>query len=130
MGKWEEQVMQESMSKIRKRPRMFRRFVNDIFGPWKGMVEDFMKFVEICNNIEPRIKVTWENSKNEAIFLDARIVVEDDGSMRTELYVKPTDRTCYLHKESDHPQHVKQGIAKGQVKRLRRLNTSDEDYEK
>jgi hypothetical protein len=56
--------------------------------------------------------------------------IEDDGKMRTELYVKPTAWTGYLHKESDHSQYVKQGIAKGQVKRLKRLNTREEDYDK
>ena len=48
--------------------------------------------------------------------------------MKTELFVKPTDRTRYLHRESDHPQNFKEGIAKGQARRLRRLCSKDEDY--
>ena len=33
-----------------------------------------------------------------------------------------------MHKESDHPRHVKEGIAKGQFRRLRRICSEDEDY--
>ena len=44
----------------------------------------------------------------------------EGGEMKTELYVKPTDRTRYLHPDSDHPRHVKEGIAKGQARRLRK----------
>ena len=44
--------------------------------------------------------------------------------------MKPTDRTRYLHKDSDHPRHVKEGIAKGQARRLRRICSEDEDYVK
>ena len=44
------------------------------------------------------------------------------------MYVKPTDRTRYLHTESDHPRHVKEGIAKGQSRRFRRICGEDADY--
>ena len=57
-------------------------------------------------------------------------MVEEEGQLRTELFVKPTDRTRYLHKDSDHPQHVKNGIAKGQARRLRRICSEDGDYRK
>ena len=50
--------------------------------------------------------------------------------MKTELYVKPTYRTRYLHKDSDHPRHIKEGIAKGQGRRLRRTCSEEEDYKK
>ena len=52
----------------------------------------------------------------------------EHGGLRTELYVKPTDRTQYLHVRSDHPKHVKEGIAKGQARRLRRICSTEEDY--
>ena len=77
---------------------------------------------------EERIKVTYEICEKEAVFLDVKVTKRDDGTLKTELYVKPTDRTRYLHKDSDHPRHVKEGIAKGQARRLRRLCSEDEDY--
>ena len=33
-----------------------------------------------------------------------------------------------MHRDSDHPRHVKEGIAKGQARRLRRLCSEEEDY--
>ena len=33
-----------------------------------------------------------------------------------------------MHWDSDHPRHVKEGIAKGQARRLRRLCSEEEDY--
>ena len=62
------------------------------------------------------------------MFLDVKVVKGENGGIRTELYVKPTDRTRYLHKDSDHPRHVKEGIAKGQFRRLRRICSENEDY--
>jgi hypothetical protein len=73
MGKWEEQVMKESMHKLKRRPRMFRRFVDDMIGRWKGSEGDFVRMVEISNSFESRMKVTWEICRKEAVFLDARV---------------------------------------------------------
>ena len=87
-----------------------------------------MKFIEICNSNEERIRVTYEICEKEAVFLDVKVTRRENGDLKTELYVKPTDRTRYLHKDSDHPRHVKEGIAKGQARRLRRLCSEDKDY--
>ena len=128
MGEWEKEVNREAEERIGKKPRFWKRFVDDIIGLWRGSKEEFLKFIEICNNNEERIKVTYEICEKEAIFLDVKVTRKDDGELKTELYVKPTDRTRYLHRDSDHPRHVKEGIAKGQARRLRRLCSEDEDY--
>ena len=128
MGEWEKEVNKKAEEEIGKKPRFWKRFVDDIIGVWKGSKEEFLKFIEICNSNEERIKVTYEICEKEAIFLDVKVTRREDGDLKTELYVKPTDRTRYLHKDSDHPRHVKEGIAKGQARRLRRLCSEDSDY--
>ena len=128
MGEWEKEVNKKAEEEIGKKPRFWKRFVDDIIGVWKGNKEEFLRFIEICNNNEERIKVTYEICETEAIFLDVKVTRNEEGELKTELYVKPTDRTRYLHRESDHPRHVKEGIAKGQARRLRRLCSEDEDY--
>ena len=95
---------------------------------WKGSREEFERFIEICNQNEERIKVTYEICEKEAVFLDVKVTRKGSGELKTELYVKPTDRTRYLHRASDHPKHVKEGIAKGQARRLRRLCSDEADY--
>ena len=127
MGMWEEEVEEKAKEKIGKGPRWWKRFVDDVFGIWKGTKEEFEAFVELCNGHEERIKVTHEVCE-EAVFLDVKVMRGEGGELRTELYVKPTDRTRYLHKESDHPRHVKEGIAKGQMRRLRRICSEEEGY--
>ena len=128
MGKWEKEVNEEAERRLGKKPRFWKRFVDDIFGVWRGSREEFLKFVEICNQNEERIKVTYEVCEKEAVFLDVKVTRLEQGEIKTELYVKPTDRTRYLHRDSDHPRHVKEGIAKGQARRLRRLCSEDADY--
>ena len=128
MGRWEKEVGEEAERVIGKKPKWWKRFVDDVFGVWRGTKEEFVRFVEICNEHEERIKVTYEVCEEEAVFLDVRVKRTVGGSLQTELYVKPTDRTQYLHTGSDHPRHVKEGIAKGQARRLRRICSEDEGY--
>ena len=128
MGKWEEEVQEKFEKDGGTRPKMWFPFVDDIWGVWRGSKEDFEKFVEVCNGHEERIKVTIDVCEHEAIFLDVKVTKTEEGQIKSELYVKPTDRTRYLHKDSDHPKHVKEGIAKGQFRRLRRICSKDEDY--
>ena len=128
MGKWEEEVGSKAMAQLGKRAKVWFRFVDDVWGIWSGTKEEFLRFVEICNGHDERIKITYEICEKEAVFLDVKVVREEDGTINTELYVKPTDRTRYLHKKSDHPRHVKEGIAKGQFRRIRRICSREEDY--
>ena len=128
MGKWEKEVCDEAEKVMGKRPKWWKRFVDDVFGVWKGTKEEFLSFIRICNENEERIKVTYDICEEEAVFLDVKVVRKEEGRVKTELYVKPTDRTRYLHKNSDHPRHVKEGIAKGQARRLRRICSEEEDY--
>ena len=115
---------------IGKVPRLWFRYVDDVWGVWNGSEVDFGRFVEVCNRVEGRIKVTSEVCRVEAAFLDVKVTRMECGRMKTELYVKPTDRTRYLHRDSDHPRHVKEGIARGQARRLRRICSEDGDYDK
>ena len=128
MGVWEDEVQEKAERELGKRPKVWYRFVDDVWGIWQGSKEEFERFVEIGNSHEERIKVTYEVCEKESIFLDVKVTKMDGGKLKTELYVKPTDRTRYLHQDSDHPGHVKEGIAKGQFRRLRRICSEEEDY--
>ena len=41
MGMWEEEVEEKAREKIGKGPRWWKRFVDDVFGIWKGTKEEF-----------------------------------------------------------------------------------------
>jgi hypothetical protein len=128
MGRWEKQVREEAVKRgIHVLKRWFR-FVDDVFGVWRGSVQSLLEFVQMCNEWEPRIKITYEICMEEAIFLDVKVIRMEDGRTKTKLHVKETDRQRYLHVRSDHPQHTKTGIAKGQLKRLRQICSEDSDF--
>jgi hypothetical protein len=128
MGLWEKKVIEESLSRGKNVPRMWCRFVDNVWRVWKGDVRSFLEFVDYCNNFEPRIKVTHQICLKEAIFLDMKVTRMDNGRIKTKLHVKVTDRQRYLHVSSDHPLHTKKGIAKGQLRRLRRICSDETDF--
>ena len=101
MGEWEREVGEKSEEQTGKRPKWWKRFVDDIIGIWKGTKEEFTRFVEICNKNEERIKVTYDICEKEAIFLDVKMTKQERGKLKTELYVKPTDRTRLQNQASE-----------------------------
>jgi hypothetical protein len=102
-------------------PTRWYRVTDDVFGTWRGTTKEFKEFVRLCNGLEPRINITYEVSRDEVIFLDVRVTRLAGGVTRTALYTKETDRQRYRHVRSDNPEHTKKGIAKGQLRRLRRI---------
>ena len=44
-----------------------------------------------------------------------------DNKLRTEVYVKPTDRQSYLHSKSEHPNSTKKSIAYSQALRFNKI---------
>ena len=60
-------------------------------------------------------------------FLDVTISLFN-GTLKTDLYSKPTDSHLYLNTTSSHPHHVIKNIPKGQFIRLRRICSDTADY--
>ena len=92
MGDWEKEVNKRA-EELGKRPRFWKRFVDDIIGVWKGSKEEFLKFIEICNANKERIKATYEICEKGAVFLDVKVTKGKNGDLEKELYVMPRDRT-------------------------------------
>ena len=72
------------MEVIGKVPRWWKRFVDDVFGVWRGTEEEFVRFVEVCKGHEARIKVTYEICRDEAVFLDVMVKRKEGGELETE----------------------------------------------
>ncbi|MCP4460195.1 MAG: hypothetical protein GY816_19550 [Cytophagales bacterium] len=53
-------------------------------------------------------------------FLDIRYTFDNEGTLQTDLYVKPTDSRSYLEFGNTHPNHVFSAIVYSQCLRLRR----------
>ena len=91
-------------------------------------------FLERLNNFHPNLKYTHSyktsepNSKVKVEFLDVTVSVEGDY-LKTNLYSKPTDCHQFLDFRSSHPMHVKKSIIYSQGLRIKRLCSSDVDFD-
>ena len=78
--------------------------------------------------MHPTINFTAEWSYRSVLFLDVKIILNEEGHLTTDQYTKPKDTHQYLHRQSCHPHHCKATIAYSQAVGLRRICSLDEDY--
>ena len=116
LGKFEEDALEGYELK----PWVWWRFIDDIFTIWEHGEEEFLKFMEYLNSIDPNIQFTFKYSRECVEFLDV-LVKRDGDKLSTDLYVKETDSHQFLHFDSCHPYHTKKGIPYGQALRIRRI---------
>ena len=86
-------------------------------------------FLTDLNNYNPHIKLTDEFDKGRISFLDLKVSF-CDGELTTDLHVEPTDIHQYLHYTSVHPNHTKQSMVYSQERRLSRICSYKNDFEK
>lgn len=129
MAAWEE----EAFRKCTKRPILYVRFLDDIFGLWTYDRAEFIHFVGILNGHHDLITVEPKLEELEINFLDTTVYKDDKtketGRLYTKVYFKPTDTHALLHKESHHPKHTFKGIIKSQLLRFDRICSQKEDRE-
>ena len=61
------------------------------------------------------------------LFLDLKVKLLE-GKIKTDLYIKETDRHQYLHYSSSHPNHTKRSIVFSQALRMKRICSEEEDF--
>ena len=110
------------------KPYTWFRFIDDIFMVWTAGEEELKNFLEYLNSAHDTIKFTWEWSMDRVNFLDVK-VINSNGILTTDLYVKPTDKHQYLDFRSCHPRGCKEGIPYAQALRLRRICSSDKIFD-
>ena len=72
----------------------------------------------MVNSLLPGVvKLKFEYSHTRIVFLDLEIFMED-GILKTDLHIKPTNKQLYLDFNSNHPNHGKEGIPYSQVLRV------------
>jgi hypothetical protein len=112
-----------------KQPLVYLRFIDDIFIIWTLGRESIMEFIEYLNNCSTSFKFMHEISEKSVSFLDT-LVQLDNGTLKTDLYCKPTDSHSYLRYESAHPQRCKDSIPFSQFLRVRRICSDILDYDR
>ena len=82
---------------------------------------------EILREMELKPYLWWWYINN--IFLDVNVYLEN-GKIKTDFYVKPTDTHQYLHSSSCHPYHCKKGIPYSQTLHRNRICSDSTSFDR
>ena len=122
-----------NLPKCDKQPRIYLRYLDDIFMVWEHSRQDFNQFFETLNTAHPNIKLKSNIQSQELEFLDVLIYkgqnFDKHNTFDTKVYFKPTDSHALLHKNSFHPKHTFAGIIKSQLMRFGRICQLESDFE-
>ena len=129
MSVWED----EALSKCDKKPLVFYRYLDDIYGIWEHSEAEFWAFFDILNNHHKSIKLKATIDRQSVDFLDISSYKGDnfdsDRLIDTKVFFKPTDSHQLLHKESHHPKHTFRGVIKSQFLRFFRICNNKKDFD-
>ena len=106
----------------------FGRYRDDCLSLWCGNEERLNEFFTFMNSINKDLQFTMEIGGKSLCFLDLQITLKNNH-LTTTVYSKPTNSHLYLHANSCHNQSSINGIPKGVALRLRRICSSDEEYQ-
>ena len=83
-------------------PRWWKRFVDDTFVILKQNMRD--EFLQHINSVGPAIQFTTEEQRQDGSmpFLDILVTPQEDGTLTTRVYRKPTHTDQYLQWDSHH----------------------------
>jgi hypothetical protein len=110
-------------------PRVWYRFIDDIFMIWENGQDTLNEFLNHLNNCHNTIKFTWDTSPTSVVFLDTKVLIDENHRLYTTLYCKPTDSHSYLLYSSHHPMHLKNSLPYSQLLRVRRICSRQTDFD-
>ncbi len=110
-------------------PKLYLRYVDDIFIIWNQAKGDYKNFLALLNQQHPNISLTEELENNGSLpFLDVVISrpvvsprVQDCTPLTVAVYRKPSHSDRYLHFRSAHPENLKKNVVRGLWLRANRL---------
>ena len=91
-------------------PRWWKRFVDDTFVILKKDHKE--EFLQHINSVDPSIQFTTEEQKEDGSmpFLDILVTPQEDGTLTSKVYRKPTHTDQYLQWDSHHNLACKYGV--------------------
>jgi hypothetical protein len=105
-----EYLEQKAIESFEPKPRVFLRYVDDIYLEWQQDTRPVEELLQHFNNQCEETKFTIEKEENDCLpFLDVR-VKRKNNKIVTEVYRKPTDSGLILQYDSNHPLTVKKGL--------------------
>ena len=84
-------------------PRIWLRYVDDIFAVFDTKVANIDQFVSKLNSRFPSVKFTYEMENNEQLpFLDSLVIRNRENKLEIDIYRKDTSTLRYIPNESHH----------------------------
>ena len=108
-------------------PFIWLRFSDDIFMLWRHGSTALTMFLQHINSFHPTIKFSHKQSHTSINFLETTILLTEQRTLQSILYIKPADKGLLLHHASHHPTACKKGIIYSQALRYQRIITNDHD---
>ena len=128
IGKYEK-IAFNSDQGLLKNILLWKRFIDDVIMLFGGTLEECKQLVEWLNSLMPGvIKFKFEFSFQKVEFLDL-VIYKEDGLLKTDLFVKPTNKQIFMDFNTNHPAHCKVGIPYSQALRVVERCTSNENTE-
>ena len=128
LGKYEK-MMFNSDQPLLENILLWKRFIDDIFMLFRGSKEECEQLVIWLNSLIPGvIEFKFEFSYKKIEFLDLEISIEE-GRLKTNLFIKPSNKQLYLEFNSNHPSHCREGIPYSQALRVVERCTTPEDQD-
>ena len=107
-------------------PSIWLRYVDDTFVVIHEY--DVENFTDHINSIDSHIKFTIEIEQDSLLpFLDTAIILNDDASIDTRVYRKPTHTDQYLNWTSNHPLQHKRSVARTLIERAEMIPSNDKE---
>ena len=108
------------------------RFIDDIWALWIPSGEpttDEANWLALQADVNNNHGLEWEFTERSlsANFLDLTTTIQVDGSIKTTLYEKPMALYLFIPPQSAHPPGVLPGHIFGNILRIFRLNSDEED---
>ena len=106
---------------------VFNRFIDDMFGIWTGIAQEFEQFQADTNNFGI---LTWdfEEPSPTVDFLDLTISIDQHWRITTKTYQKALNLYQYIPPMSAHPPNMIKGIIYSLMRNYYRQNTHESDY--
>ncbi|CAJ0967970.1 unnamed protein product [Ranitomeya imitator] len=98
--------------------RLWKRYIDDILLIWCGDIDSLLSFRQSINQSVNKLTFTIHYDSRSIPFLDTLVIIDEDGVLSTDLYVKPTDKNSLLLYTSCHPRHIKKALPKSQFQRI------------
>ena len=114
---------------------LYVRFIDDVYGIWipsGDSATDTTNWLALQAEVNNNHGLEWEfTERQESVdFLDLTIQIRPDGYVKTTLFEKPMALYLFIPPHSAHPPGVLAGHIFGNVLRIFRLNSEEEDIVK